>query len=39
MDDDVDFETRQKAFGWCREYLGGSWLEIDFKDFQIRNMQ
>ncbi|XP_071830494.1 choline/ethanolamine kinase-like isoform X2 [Apostichopus japonicus] len=38
MDDDVDFETRQKAFGWCREYLGGSWLEIDFKDFQIRNM-
>ncbi|KAJ8023547.1 Choline/ethanolamine kinase [Holothuria leucospilota] len=38
MDDDVDFETKKKAFGWCREYLGGSWLEIEFKDFQIRNM-
>lgn len=33
--EEVDLETRSRAFGWCRDFLSGSWKTIDEDDFQI----
>uniref|UniRef100_A0AAY4DHN3 Ethanolamine kinase n=1 Tax=Denticeps clupeoides TaxID=299321 RepID=A0AAY4DHN3_9TELE len=34
--DEVDRETRGRAFAWCRDFLSGSWKSISEADFQIR---
>ncbi|KAG7522008.1 hypothetical protein JOB18_011309 [Solea senegalensis] len=33
--EDVDRDTRSKAFVWCRDFLSGSWKTIREEDFQI----
>uniref|UniRef100_A0AAQ5XX26 Ethanolamine kinase n=1 Tax=Amphiprion ocellaris TaxID=80972 RepID=A0AAQ5XX26_AMPOC len=33
--EDVDGETRGRAFAWCRDFLSGSWKTIEESDFQI----
>ncbi|XP_058501441.1 choline/ethanolamine kinase isoform X3 [Solea solea] len=33
--EDVDRDTRSKAFVWCRDFLSGSWKIIREEDFQI----
>ncbi|KAM9854126.1 choline/ethanolamine kinase [Aulostomus maculatus] len=33
--EDVDRETRGRAFTWCRDFLSGSWKAIQEGDFQI----
>ncbi|KAM9376975.1 choline/ethanolamine kinase [Pholidichthys leucotaenia] len=32
---EVDRETRDRAFAWCRDFLSGSWKTIQEADFQI----
>lgn len=33
--EDVDRDTRSRAFAWCRDFLSGSWKTIPESDFQI----
>ncbi|AWP08599.1 putative choline/ethanolamine kinase [Scophthalmus maximus] len=33
--DEVDRDTRGRAFAWCRDFLSGSWKVIREEDFQI----
>ncbi|CAL8358627.1 unnamed protein product [Lota lota] len=33
--EEVDRETRDRAFAWCRDFLSGSWKTIPDSDFQI----
>ncbi|KAM4573046.1 choline/ethanolamine kinase [Odontesthes bonariensis] len=33
--EEVDRDTRSRAFAWCRDFLSGSWKTIQEKDFQI----
>lgn len=33
--EEVDLETRSRAFAWCRDFLSGSWKTLDEEDFQI----
>ncbi|XP_047452130.1 choline/ethanolamine kinase [Mugil cephalus] len=33
--DEVDRDTRARAFAWCRDFLSGSWKTIPEADFQI----
>ncbi|KAM8861504.1 choline/ethanolamine kinase [Synchiropus picturatus] len=33
--EEVDRETRSRAFTWCRDFLSGSWKVISESDFQI----
>lgn len=33
--EEVDSETRGRAFVWCRDFLSGSWKTLDEDDFQI----
>ncbi|XP_067356474.1 choline/ethanolamine kinase isoform X3 [Channa argus] len=33
--EDVDRETRIRAFAWCRDFLSGSWKTIKEDEFQI----
>lgn len=33
--DQVDVDTRRKAFLWCREFLHGSWKTVCEDDFHI----
>ncbi|XP_076125223.1 choline/ethanolamine kinase isoform X1 [Alosa pseudoharengus] len=33
--DEVDRDTRGRAFAWCRDFLSGSWKTISEQDFQI----
>uniref|UniRef100_A0A3Q3L6K1 Ethanolamine kinase n=1 Tax=Mastacembelus armatus TaxID=205130 RepID=A0A3Q3L6K1_9TELE len=33
--EDVDRDTRSRAFAWCRDFLSGSWKSIKEEDFQI----
>ncbi|CAJ1056897.1 choline/ethanolamine kinase [Xyrichtys novacula] len=33
--EEVDRDTRGKAFAWCRDFLSGSWKTIREDDFQI----
>ena len=33
--EEVDKETRDRAFAWCRDFLSGSWKTIPESDFQI----
>ena len=37
--DDVDPETRNKAYNWCKEYLGGAWTKIKLAELQIVNLR
>ncbi|XP_072033937.1 choline/ethanolamine kinase-like isoform X2 [Amphiura filiformis] len=37
--DDVDPETRMKAYNWCKDYLGGAWTKIKLTEFQIVNLR
>lgn len=33
--EEVDLETRSRAFAWCRDFLSGSWKTLGEDDFQI----
>ncbi|KAL4617956.1 choline kinase alpha-like [Arapaima gigas] len=33
--DEVDRDTKGRAFVWCRDFLSGSWREISLDEFQI----
>ncbi|XP_028304338.1 choline/ethanolamine kinase [Gouania willdenowi] len=33
--EEVDRETRSRAFAWCRDFLSGSWRTLSEEDFQI----
>lgn len=33
--EEVDRDTRNRAFAWCRDFLSGSWKTIREDDFQI----
>ncbi|XP_070829092.1 choline/ethanolamine kinase [Chaetodon trifascialis] len=33
--EDIDEDTRGRAFAWCRDFLSGSWKTIKEDDFQI----
>lgn len=33
--EEVDRDTRGRAFAWCRDFLSGSWETIEENDFQI----
>ncbi|XP_071357507.1 choline/ethanolamine kinase [Trachinotus anak] len=33
--EEVDRDTRSRAFAWCRDFLSGSWKTIQEDDFQI----
>lgn len=33
--EEVDRDTRDRAFAWCKEFLSGSWKSIQEEDFQI----
>lgn len=33
--DQLDMETRRKAFLWCREFLHGTWKSMSEDDFHI----
>uniref|UniRef100_UPI0037E8D40F choline/ethanolamine kinase isoform X2 n=1 Tax=Semicossyphus pulcher TaxID=241346 RepID=UPI0037E8D40F len=33
--EEVDRDTRDKAFGWCRDFLSGAWKTVKEEDFQI----
>lgn len=33
--EEVDAETKGKAFDWCRDFLSGSWKTVPKTDFQI----
>ncbi|XP_059190587.1 choline/ethanolamine kinase-like [Centropristis striata] len=33
--EEVDRDTRDKAFAWCQDFLSGSWKNIRESDFQI----
>lgn len=33
--EEVDRDTRSRAFVWCRDFLSGSWKTIQADDFQI----
>lgn len=33
--EEVDRDTRGRAFAWCRDFLSGSWKTIEEEDFQI----
>ncbi len=33
--EEVDRDTRERAFAWCRDFLSGSWKTIKEGDFQI----
>ncbi|KAM9352477.1 choline/ethanolamine kinase [Symphorus nematophorus] len=33
--EEVDRDTRGRAYAWCRDFLSGSWKTIDEEDFQI----
>lgn len=33
--EEVDRDTRGRAFAWCRDFLSGSWKSIREEDFQI----
>lgn len=33
--EEVDRDTRGRAFAWCRDFLSGSWKNIREEDFQI----
>ncbi|XP_031420518.1 choline/ethanolamine kinase isoform X2 [Clupea harengus] len=33
--DEVDRDTRARAFAWCRDFLSGSWKTISEEDFEI----
>ncbi|XP_068168633.1 choline/ethanolamine kinase [Antennarius striatus] len=33
--EEVDRDTRSRAFSWCRDFLSGSWKNIREEDFQI----
>ncbi|XP_037623739.1 choline/ethanolamine kinase [Sebastes umbrosus] len=33
--EEVDRDTRGRAFNWCRDFLSGSWKTIGERDFQI----
>ncbi|KAM9753006.1 choline/ethanolamine kinase [Menidia menidia] len=33
--DEVDRDTRSRAYAWCRDFLSGSWKTIPEREFQI----
>uniref|UniRef100_H2TYU7 Ethanolamine kinase n=1 Tax=Takifugu rubripes TaxID=31033 RepID=H2TYU7_TAKRU len=33
--EEVDLDTRSRAFAWCRDFLSGSWKTLGEDDFQI----
>ncbi|XP_023664648.1 choline/ethanolamine kinase [Paramormyrops kingsleyae] len=33
--DEVDRDTKSRAYAWCRDFLSGSWKSISEADFQI----
>lgn len=33
--EEVDRDTRGRAFAWCRDFLSGSWKNLQEEDFQI----
>lgn len=33
--EDVDRETRSRAFTWCQNFLSGAWKTITLEDFDI----
>ncbi|CAN9499218.1 unnamed protein product [Ophioblennius macclurei] len=33
--EEVDRDTRSRAYAWCREFLSGSWKTLQERDFQI----
>ncbi|XP_061897008.1 choline/ethanolamine kinase-like [Entelurus aequoreus] len=33
--EEVDRETKERAFAWCRDFLSGAWKIIQLVDFQI----
>ncbi|XP_062246870.1 choline/ethanolamine kinase [Platichthys flesus] len=33
--EDVDRDTRSRAYAWCRDFLSGSWKTIPEEDFEI----
>lgn len=33
--EEVDRETRSRAFTWCQSYLSGAWKTITQEDFEI----
>lgn len=33
--EEVDRDTRDRAFAWCRDFLSGSWKTLQERDFQI----
>ncbi|XP_049578705.1 choline/ethanolamine kinase isoform X3 [Syngnathus scovelli] len=33
--EEVDRDTKERAFAWCRDFLSGAWKTIQIMDFQI----
>lgn len=33
--EDVDRDTRVRAFAWCRDFLSGSWKTVQENEFQV----
>ncbi|XP_077451603.1 choline/ethanolamine kinase isoform X2 [Stigmatopora argus] len=33
--EEVDRDTKERAFAWCRDFLSGAWKTIQINDFQI----
>ncbi|XP_057693341.1 choline/ethanolamine kinase isoform X1 [Corythoichthys intestinalis] len=33
--EEVDRDTKERAFAWCRDFLSGAWKTIQLMDFQI----
>uniref|UniRef100_A0A8C9V7L8 Ethanolamine kinase n=2 Tax=Scleropages formosus TaxID=113540 RepID=A0A8C9V7L8_SCLFO len=33
--DEVDRDTKARAFAWCRDFLSGAWRDISLEEFQI----
>ncbi|XP_030646546.1 choline/ethanolamine kinase [Chanos chanos] len=36
--DEVDRDTKSRAYAWCRDFLAGSWKTISEEDFQISSI-
>ncbi|XP_054633708.1 choline/ethanolamine kinase [Dunckerocampus dactyliophorus] len=33
--EEVDRDTKERAFAWCRDFLAGAWKTVHLEDFQI----
>ena len=35
VSNEISFHFRKKAHNWCKQYLGGSWINVPLDEFSI----